>query len=300
MNEIFSYKRFGKLIINDIVRYLPKYYSSILMFMAIMPSYWAFGSFLGNGSVNPNSRVIAIMILTFICTFLAPFRIYGSTNHKKWGVDFTMLPASCLEKFLSMLFISTILLPISIIITSIIIDTILVIIPTGYYNGYIFADIFTLENLKIFGEIVLFMCFALCGNMLFKKHKLSKTLLTMFAITAIISYLVSMGVYQYAKHITYIDEQGVAHKIVNGEVINTNSDIKNTITLEETTTNSNNELTIIERSGKRYNISSKEDILIYLKNDFKWLYVLMQIIAYVIIPCLMYYITFTRIKRQQL
>lgn len=319
MNEIFSSLRFGKLLKNDIVRYLPRYYGSILIYLAILPAIWAFKSLFGVNAIAPDTRLIIIVIFTFILSFSAPFRIYGNTNHKKWGVDFTMLPASAFEKFLSMTLISTVLLPIVFMILALCIDTILTTIPTNAYQEYMtFERIFTLKNIAFFGEIILFMCFALYGNMLFRKNKLSKTIFSMLAILITISMLFTTATYQYAKRIVYIDHKTEeAYTLVNGKKVTDSTTLKNSIIVDQTnvaeleqgsqsesvSVDESNKSVTITKNNKKYviqNNSIGRDMISFIDEHYKGLYTILSIIMYVVIPALMYYLTFTRIKKQQL
>lgn len=302
MNEIFSYTRFGKLFKNDIVRYLPRYYGGILIFLASLPAVWVFKSFFSSSPMVPDSRLTTIGIFLFLATFIAPFRIYGNTNHKKWGVDFTMLPASVFEKFLSMFLISTVLMPIVMFATSFLIDIILTTIPTGAYEGYITPSIiFTKTNMEFFGECILFTSFALFGNMLFRKSKLSKTLLSLSGLLVITGFLFSLGTYTYVRNIAYVTKDGEVHRMVNDKVIQ-NADTTNLIMLEETQGVKSTTVRIT-KEGKTYTLNSTSingDLINFLYANNKALLILLKIIIYVIIPGLMYYLTFARIKKQQL
>lgn len=302
MNEIFSYTRFGKLLKNDIVRYLPKYYGGILIFLALLPAAWVFKSFFNGNPIDAQSRLTALGVFLFFATFLAPFRIYGSTNHKKWGVDFTMLPASAFEKFLSMFLLSTILVPIVFFVASFLIDVILTTIPTGAYIGYITpVDIFTITNLEFFGECILFTSFALFGNMLFRKNKLSKTLLSLFVILAIAGFIISSATYAYVKNIAYTTENGEVHRMINHEIV-PNADTTKLIMLEQKQ-GVKTTMVRMSQNGKDYTLSNTSisgELFNFLYDHDRALLILLQIIIYVIIPGLMYYLTFLRIKKQQL
>ncbi|MEG0519329.1 MAG: hypothetical protein RR555_10770 [Bacteroidales bacterium] len=302
MNEIFSYTRFGKLLKSDIVRYLPKYYGGMLIFLALLPATWVFKSFFNGSPMDAESRLTTFGIFLFFATFLAPFRIYGSTNHKKWGVDFTMLPASAFEKFLSMFLISTILIPIVFFLASYLIDIILTTIPTGAYYQYItLSDIFTATNLAFFGECILFASFALLGNMLFKKNKLSKTLLSLFALLVIAGFIVSSATYGYVRNLAYKTESGEVHRMINDEII-PDADTTKFIMLEQTQ-GAKSTAVRTTKEGKTYTLSSASitsELMNFLDAHDKALMIILQIIIYVVIPGLLYFFTFLRIKKQQL
>lgn len=305
MNEIFSYKRFGKLLVNDIKRYLPKSYGTILIFLGIMPAIWAIKSWLDmGGPMASESRLAGILVLAFICTFISIFRIYGTANHKKKGVDFTMLPASALEKFLSMTLISSIALPIAFVFISVLLDCLMAFIPTGAYEGFIGMQfLFSAERVTEFGKILLFMCFALCGNMLFRKAKLTKTIFSLFALFIVFASIISFTVYHTVKYVAYQNEQGEIHRAIDNEEITTENIDEKTILIEKYRDEENNKEVKITRDGRTYIInkgSVNRDAFSFLEDHYRILYTLFNIFIYVIIPGAMYFITYHKIKTQQL
>lgn len=305
MNEIFSYKRFGKLFVNDIKRYLPKSYGTILIFLGILPAIWTVKSLLElGGPMASDSRLAGILILAFICTFISIFRIYGTTNHKKKGVEFTMLPASALEKFLSMTLLATVALPIAFLLISFLLDCLMAFIPTGAYEGFIgIQTLFSAETLLELGKIMLFMCFALCGNMLFRKAKLTKTVFSLFALSVVFAFIISFTIYHTVKHVAYQNEQGeILRAIDNAQITPENLDEK-TILIEKYRNEENNKEVKITRNGRTYIInkgSMNRDAFYFLEDHYSLLYTLFNIFIYVIIPGAMYFITYHKIKTQQL
>lgn len=305
MKEIFSYTRFGKLLKNDIKRYLPKSYGVILIFLGIMPAIWAVKSWLDTGgSMAADSRLAGILVLAFICTFISIFRIYGTANHKKKGVDFTMLPASALEKFLSMTLISTIALPVAFLLISFLLDCLMAWIPTGAYSGFIgMQALFSADTLTGFGKIILFMCFALCGNMLFRKAKITKTVFSLFAISVVFASIISFTVYQTVKHVAIQDEKGQIRRAIDNEQITQENIDDKTILIEKHIEEDNTKQVKITRNGKTYLLSKgsvNRDTFSFLEEHYKILYTLFNIFIYVIVPGAMYFITYNRISKQQL
>ena len=176
-------------------------------------------------SGNRTDGIIKILDTRTIATItmiLAPARIYRDCNDPRKGIGFATMPASSLEKFISMFFYCIIVTPIIFWAGSIIIDTLLVLIPgKNPYEGFItqnifyyrdlveqmfsitevdsqynpyFEDInslFTQKSLIItrFLKLLSLSSVFMFGNMVFKKHKTTKTIGVMM-IVAIIALIV--------------------------------------------------------------------------------------------------------------
>ncbi len=303
MNEIFSYKRFGKLLKTDIARYLPKSYGTVLILLGLLPAIWLLMTLLkSDSSLNEGLRFVLIFISTVICTFFSVYKMYGHVNHKKKGVDFIMLPASSLEKFLSMTLISTVLLPIAFFTAAIILDYILASIPNGVYDGYIKGRYFNTYSLKIFGIFILSMSFTLYGNMLFRKSKAAKTFFSGLLLSVCISTIMTLGVYNITKRMVYINEEKEIRSLATGKIISQDELDDNAIILEESN-DAGSKKVKITRDGQTYILSSgsvNNDMISYLSEHEKVIYILFQIFILGVIPAVMYFLTYNRINKQQL
>lgn len=330
MKEIFDINRFYKTVRNDLNTNGRRYFIALLIFMAIMPLYLLLRFILGGGPISINTRIISFVILAFILIFLAPFSLYKDANHRKRGLDFIMLPASGLEKFLSMFLICSIILPVTLIISYLFVDTILVAIPNRFYKDYIFsADLISWDNIRGFLSIILIQSTALCGNMLFRKNKVTKTILSFIAILFVVGALISIYIYENEIKKRYPEIEMIKKmkkekrkanvkvinnsRVINGEELDKEipnesltfsigqrgevdkegkSSSKN-LTYKIDTTN-----TTIYRSGKSYSMNG-EEFRISLINNHKFFYYSIIVLFY-LFYAYMYFLTFWRIKKEQL
>lgn len=145
-----------------------------------------------------DNRYAFLKFLMIIVMILAPSRLYKTCNDSRRGIQFAMLPASSLEKFLSMMIFCCVVTPILYMTGAVAIDTILTLIPgNNPYDGFVFKHIFNSDIItynynmntdaaEFFNEITkmpLYKFFAFLAyvsififtNMLFKKRKVSKT-----------------------------------------------------------------------------------------------------------------------------
>lgn len=305
MNEIFSLNRFGKLLKNDFVRCLPKGYGTLISFLCIMPGLWAINAFIVGNTMPVSGRVLGIILSTMFATFFSIFKLYGHANHKKKGVDFTMLPASALEKLLSMILIGSLAIPVLFFLSAYILDGILATIPVNAYQGYIAPDTFFtgrfFENTGIF---ILFLSFALCGNMLFRKAKGAQTILSVLGLFMLIGYITSLSAYTLIKKMAYQDKDGQVYNMTERKPLSEDQITDKTIIIhqEPSTTDGREEL-IITRDHTTYKLSKNNlnsDMMQLLLRHEKTFILLYKIFIFAILPALMYFLTYRRIQKQQL
>lgn len=196
MNNTFEFGRFFKLLSIDLKRMESKYGLSILVFAAGYFAFWVAMSILGD-AVSFGSRHIIISVFLWFCLFMAPSKIYGFANDKIQGLTFGSLPASTLEKWLSMLLICLLFVPLQAYVILLMTDLVLSILPFGAFQTSIFSaeshyvDAF-FGYMSDFFQVFAVIAFAMFGNLLFKKHKGTKTFLILF-----VSYIILLRVYVF-------------------------------------------------------------------------------------------------------
>jgi len=166
----------------------------MLVYISVYTLYWLILSLL-NVATSVNERYDFIIFLSFICGYFAPFKLYGYANDAKEGIPYAMLPASTLEKTTSMVLNCMIITPVSMLLLLFAADTLFTIMPFGVFSSkYIFTTFaMTPQNSIIFGNLLgleVVISLAMLGNVLFKKHKVSITLLGSIAL-----FIVAMRVF---------------------------------------------------------------------------------------------------------
>ena len=224
MNNTFSFNRFKKLLLKDGKTYYRNFGSTLIVFCCMTAIIWIF-SLLFHRSAEGVSRLVVIVASVVFAMMLAPSKVYGNANLSREGVGFAMLPASSLEKFISMFIYCAIVTPIVVFFGSYLVDTLLSLFPFGGYEKpihlYTMNEIVRMFNdtegavqagelglpiekvfpigvmrTSLYMGVVQWAAIFMLGNMLFKKHKAGKT----FACYLGISYALStiMGAIMFA------------------------------------------------------------------------------------------------------
>ncbi len=248
-SDIFNFRRFGKYLKTDIKTCCYKSglslitISTILLLVAYI--FKIFISLLvGNGweglGIGPRLSVFAVALL---CLFVnMPKKCYGSITDKQYGSFWLTLPASKLEKFLSMIIICCILIPLCGSIIFLFGDAVLCAIDqtcgqsiisvfsdvevaiTDFKNGL--GDISVEENAIVVNSLTeitspwlyiddffgLSLPFLL-GALMFKRSKTAKTILALIALSCVISAAASPLIGDYFNELTNLDFVGSTGEI---------------------------------------------------------------------------------------
>ena len=147
MNNTLNINRLGKTLKHDGLNYFPNMGLTLAILFAIPVVYYLFVSLMPGEEdrvVDAFSRITFITILTKVALILAPARLYRYCNDPRKGIGYAMLPASTLEKFISMLFYCVIVTPILYIAGALAIDSILALF-NGPYDE--FAATYFFDNI---------------------------------------------------------------------------------------------------------------------------------------------------------
>ena len=217
MSQTFDIKRFGKVLAYDIRRLSPRNFRSgertgnmginIISF-AFMPVVISLVTILmGEQAAGVPIWVRWFMLLftAVIMACLVPEVHYNAVNQKKGGSYYAMLPASKLEKYLSMLLMTLVICPLLTFCGAFVVDTLITFLPLHVNESYLWQTdsllvrygINAYEGLPavysvraymvaIFGYILFAMAFVF-GNTLFRKSKTALTMLCLFGIGFVVS-----------------------------------------------------------------------------------------------------------------
>ena len=209
MNNTFNINRFGKILKHDGLNFFPNLILTLAILWAIPVIIYLFAALMPTeetkDAFDAMSRIDLISTLTSIALIIAPARLYRHCNDSRKGIGYAMLPASTLEKFLSMVFYCVVVTPIIYVAGALAIDSILALFQ-GPYEGFAAAyyfdryakldAIFTKDNAMLDASLLIFFksisptfmialsmlgtlmisSIFMFGNMIFKKHKTGKML----------------------------------------------------------------------------------------------------------------------------
>ena len=243
MNETFNFQRFWTYFKYDLKQMWRNhskaailiggasamFYVVWLMFSLVFTQHW---------TTPPIEARVAVFILAFGILELYMVRAYGYLTEKKAGSAWLMIPASRLEKFVSMLLVSLIVIPVLFFVVYFLTDGFLSLVdPTygkalmtgavGAYNSLLqglssFSEsspiTFTASNLAfptIVGLFCNFLYFLLCG-ICFKKNKLGSAIAILFGISLLFSLLAGVFAPGIVRNIDFdLNEDQLAQWAVN-------------------------------------------------------------------------------------
>ena len=216
MNNTFSFNRFKNLLLKDGKMYIRNYGTSLIVWCCLNAIFWIFNLLFGSETMPP-VRFGMLCTWTALAMMMVPSKVYGNANLSREGVGFAMMPASSLEKFVSMFVYCAIVTPIVVFFGGYLIDAFLSLFPFGGFEKpirlYSLNEIIRMANdtegvvnvgdfelsleqvfpigvmrTSLYVGIIQWAAIFMLGNMLFKKHKAGKT----FACYLGIGYLLSM------------------------------------------------------------------------------------------------------------
>ena len=222
MNKTFDIKRFGNVLRHDALSYLQNFGWTLVVLLAIPILIWSilYINMDDTEAVVNYERYGFLLVLAIIAMILAPSRLYKNANDSRKGIQFAMLPASNLEKFLSMSIYCLVVTPLLYLVGAVVIDCILTLIPgKNPYGWFVIGEIFDINIVKVeltddlvllplpFYQVFLLLSYVsifMFTNMIFKKRKVSKTI-GILALIGIIFMVIFIKVMLYYENIYEYD-----------------------------------------------------------------------------------------------
>ena len=207
MKEIFDFKRFGKYFQYDLGHAVSNYGLTALI-LGLWPFLWlvfqwVFKAVFRTGDFDGDFTHTVWPVVVMIIVFMSfGARVYGGVTDRKKGTDWIALPASALEKTLSLLLITCVVLPACIFLLTTIGNALVSIFVPD--NGSILPFCGLRDHLD-FGEenyinAPLILWLNWCENVLaftlgalcFKRNKVGKTILCYIALMFIFGILMML------------------------------------------------------------------------------------------------------------
>ena len=220
MNDIFNFKRFGTYFLYDL-KQMWRNHSKAAIFIggsiALFYVLWVtFGLVFGQSWHAPSIEFrFGMLIIAFTILELYQARTYGYLTEKRAGSAWLMVPASRTEKFVSMVLMTLVVIPVLFFVVFFGLDGILSLVDPTYGNSLLSGFTSTYGNMVeqlstvdmndfpvefsgktfIITGIIGFFCnylyFLLCG-IVFKKNKIIFGLAIVFGLSTLFSIL--MGI----------------------------------------------------------------------------------------------------------
>ncbi len=227
MNNTFNFNRFGKLLAMDGRKYVRNFGLTFAILCSLNIVLWILTLVFGF-HVMTIFRWLICYLGMFLAIMLVPSKVFGDMNLPSEGVRFAMLPVSNMEKYLSYV-LFCLATPMLVILGSWGIDSLLTLLPIGGFDSYLkhwgflglmhdFLKDLGVSNdvdvnmgeagfedfqkfIGLFGPayyinfiigIVLNIGIFMLGNLLFKTHKIAKTLGVMILFSYVISMIIQI------------------------------------------------------------------------------------------------------------
>lgn len=227
MNNTFEWSRFCKVVRKDFSNIWQNAGTSLLI-ITLLPIlawllWWALSGIEEMPAIAPEVRWCFIAGSVLLAAMVSPSRMYRTANLQKEGIYFAMLPASKLEKYLSMLLFTIVVCPLMCFLGSMVLDYFLTLLPFGPYNKWLWQTDYLAdaldgyralasgtfpnadENMMLFvqsftpGKAVLYGLVAYLSNValflftttIFKKHKVLQTLLWTWLISFVLNLILT-------------------------------------------------------------------------------------------------------------
>lgn len=227
-SNTFSAPRFGKYFITDLKHSFLSSATTLTVIAAVPLILSLFLGVIGlifKGEwVSPtiSARIPAFIAACLVILITQPAKFYGRLTDKRFGTTWTLLPASPLEKTLSMILICCIVTPLAMFVCYGSVDALVCLFDRGcgdpiFHFSFLstlagkfeelpteFGDSFkALANPLIYiDDVIQIPLTFLLGALVFKKNKISKTILALIVSSIVVSCISSAFLRPYALSIT--------------------------------------------------------------------------------------------------
>ena len=210
MKEIFDLKRFGNYFGYDLNRAVTRYGLTALI-VGLMPLlFFVFGSFFSlifGGNLSESTALYQSWPIAAFFILVMSFgpRVWGAVTDRKLGAEWIAMPASGMEKTLSLLLITCIVLPAAMLALMGVGNALLSLFVPDLEPWLSFDKIVQINEIDVFGDgpyfnvplvlwlnwcesILIFTLVALC----FKRNKVGKTLLCCIGFAMLIGIIMML------------------------------------------------------------------------------------------------------------
>ncbi len=214
MSDNFNFSRFGKYFVHDLKKQ-QKNIGMLMLIFGLFPIifymiYIVFGTIFNENLIrlltgttiegpSIGARLGVFAGITIIFVMLYPSRAYGEITDKAKGSEWLMLPASRLEKFVSMTLMTLVVIPIIFIIAYLLSDAVVCLFDKTCGDSIFSFRINDVTNTSdlilpangfwiLAANIIEYASIFLLGGLIFKKWKTVGTALVLFALSMLGSF----------------------------------------------------------------------------------------------------------------
>lgn len=213
MNNTFEWNRFCEVVRKDFRNLWPLAGRTMLILALLPMMIWIFRVVFPVPIPIPSSlRLFLVVMVTVLAGCATASRLYRTWNIAGEGIYFAMLPASKREKFLSAMFFSVIVCPLLVFASSVLVDTILTLLPIGSYSSYIWqghglmfsGKYSTLVFLVFLFNLIALVPLYMYASTYFRTHKVLRTSFWVMAFY-VVSILVRFKIFNSSSVVTWLE-----------------------------------------------------------------------------------------------
>ena len=207
MKEIFDINRFGKYFAYD-VRSAVSTYGLPMLILGFWPFIWLIFSYLlsfifgRDLALDQTSQVWPFVVVLIVCLSFGA-RVYGGVTDRKKGTDWISLPASALEKTLSLLLVTCVVVPAALLVLTVLSNALVSLFVPGSGSLLPFKDILSKLGSEFDGSflnlpLILWLnwcesiLFFTLGALCFKRNKVGKSILCFIGLSLLIGVLMML------------------------------------------------------------------------------------------------------------
>lgn len=200
MKEYFDIQRLVKLFIYEVTNYLPRFFKSLMIASGVLVAIWLL-SLVVSENIFDTGREDLISFLYVLMLALSPYIIYKDMNNRKKGYMYAMIPASSLEKLISMLLVCALTVPAVVYLSLTLTDVLLYCFSQmgmGTFEKLVFfhplsslTGSFNSESVLVIDDAINTLSIvttAMMFNSIFRKNKIFKTVL--FNVTVLFAFAI--------------------------------------------------------------------------------------------------------------
>lgn len=216
MNK-FSFSRFVDVLKKEWSEYFRAYGIWLIVWSCLPVVIWI-TSLVFDVNVEAGTRALFIYYVMFLSMMNVSEKVYGKVNLPRDGVAYSMLPATSVEKFFSMLLYCSIVTPVFCFAGCMLMDFLMSLLPFGGFKGFIILPIRGQGELYLL--LILFLIVAsavfMFGNLVFKKRKAGKTLAWTFLILFVLILIIRLvfGIWLSIDESTFEDSTWMPYVIL--------------------------------------------------------------------------------------
>lgn len=207
MNDTFNFKRFGKYFASDLTRLFSENWLKVLCF-GLIPVFGLILSYMFSLFVPGEYEYIGLGTREFFLAATAaifsvwiPSACYGYVTDKRAGSNYILIPASVLEKTVSVIINAAAIVPAAFLVIYAVSDLVATLVTGTAVSQTLLMNMSAWNLSELFGDGVdgyalislhISILYFILGAVFFRRGKISKTILVLFGLGVLCLFIMLM------------------------------------------------------------------------------------------------------------